>query len=114
MTRIGISLDLLLSSSLMISNSSVVEQSLRNIEFLFEGKRNSSKELNFESERFTIDSFSFEAIELKYLLNSLAIILLSVIFLLSITIMGLITFLDFPLSSLIICQTFGHGHGQNF
>ena len=80
------SLDLLLSRSLIISNSSEVEQSLRNIEFSFEGRRNSSKEENLESERLTIDSLSFEAIELKYLLNSLAITLLSVIFLLSITI----------------------------
>ena len=80
MTCIGISLDLLLSSSLIISNSSAGEQSSRNIEFLFEGTRNSSKDENLESERSVIVSFSFEAMELKYLLNSLAMILLSVIF----------------------------------
>jgi hypothetical protein len=50
-----------------MSNSSVVEQSLRNMEFLLEGMRNSSKEENLESERLTMDSLSFEAIELKYL-----------------------------------------------
>ena len=44
--------------------------------------------------------------ELKYLLNSFAITLLSVIFLLSIINEGLILFLHLPLSSFIICHVF--------
>ena len=71
MTRIGISLDLLLSSLPIISSISCGLQSSRNSEFLLEGMRNSSKDLKFESDRpeLTIESFNLLAIELKYLLN---------------------------------------------
>ena len=67
------SLDLLLSSCEISSRSSSVEQSSRNIEFLLAGLINDSNDANFKLDRSlpTMESFNTDAIELKYLLNSL-------------------------------------------
>ena len=73
------SLDLLFLKSLIILHISFELHSSRNIEFIFEGIRYSLKEQKPLSEIVCsfILSFRFDAIELKYLLNPLAITRLS-------------------------------------
>ena len=107
-TLTGISLALLLSNSEIILRISSSEQSSRNIEFSLCLSRYCSKELNLLSVMFWSARLSLrsEAIELKYLLNSLLITRLLVIFSLSMTNEGLIVPLVLPLSSLIIFQVF--------
>ena len=102
------SLDLLLSSCEISSRSSSVEQSSRNIEFLLAGLINDSNDANFIWDKSlpTMESFNTDAIELKYLLNSLHIILLSKIFLLSMIMDGVATDFVLPRISFIICQVF--------
>ena len=65
--RMGMSLDLLLSSCEISSRSSSVEQSSRNIEFLLAGLINDSNDANFIWDKSlpTMESFNTDAIELK-------------------------------------------------
>ena len=102
------SLALLLSSSEIISRISSGEQSSRNIEFLLEGARKSSKVLNLQSEILlsTRVSLSLEAMEIKYLLNSLQIVRRFVIFTLSIIKDGFIFGLHLPRSWFMTCHVF--------
>ena len=102
------SLDLLFWKSLIILDISFELHSSTNIEFIFEGITYSLKEQKPISEivcSFML-SFRFDAIELTYLLNPLAIIRLSRIFWLSMINGGLRLLLVFPLSSLIIFHVF--------